>query len=53
MFVKPADTSAFEPAEDDEQEVLDVFGDGPGVRLACQLRLREDAEVILQVVDPV
>ncbi|MEM7447432.1 MAG: 2Fe-2S iron-sulfur cluster-binding protein [Myxococcota bacterium] len=53
VFVRPEDRDAFEPAEDDEQEVLDVFGDGPDVRLACQLRLRKDADVVLTVVEPV
>ena len=44
------------PPEDDELEVLQVFGDEPKVRLCCQLRLsksaREGARVVLRVVEP-
>jgi len=43
--------------EDDELDVLDIFGDDPGrVRLCCQLELRRDApgdaRVTLRVCDP-
>jgi 2Fe-2S ferredoxin len=42
--------------EDDELEVLQVFGDEPRVRLACQLRLEKTADdarrVVLRVVEP-
>ena len=40
--------------EDDELEVLEIFGDEPGVRLCCQLRMAKDTEkVVLRVVDPI
>jgi ferredoxin len=38
--------------EDDELDVLEVFGDGPDVRLCCQLTLEKDADVTLRVVEP-
>jgi 2Fe-2S ferredoxin len=42
--------------EDDELEVLHVFGDEPRVRLCCQLRIERAAEdgarVVLRVVEP-
>lgn len=41
------------PAEDDELEVLEIFGHGNDVRLACQLRLVDDTDrVVLEVVEP-
>lgn len=44
---------AFAPPEDEELSVLDVFGDGPGTRLCCQLRLVADVpRVVLRVIDP-
>lgn len=39
-------------AEDDELDVLEVFGDGPEVRLCCQMQLIGDKPVILEVVEP-
>ncbi|MGB0680806.1 MAG: 2Fe-2S iron-sulfur cluster-binding protein [Polyangiales bacterium] len=48
-----AGAEAMAPAEDDELEVLDAFGNEPGVRLSCQLRLAHDVpQVVLRVVDP-
>lgn len=45
---------AMSPADDDELEVLEIFGDEPDVRLACQLRLAKDTDkVVLRVVDPI
>ena len=38
--------------EDDELDVLEVFGDGKNVRLCCQMELEGDGEVILEVVEP-
>lgn len=43
---------ALSKPEDDELDVLEVFGDGPDVRLACQLTLVNDAAVELEVVEP-
>jgi ferredoxin len=44
---------AFAAPEDDELSVLDIFGDGPGTRLCCQLRLTQDVPlVVLEVVEP-
>jgi len=43
---------ALNKAEDDELDVLEVFGDGPDVRLACQLLLNRDADLTLEVVEP-
>ena len=45
---------ALTPPEDDEREVLEVFGDDPAhVRLCCQMRLIRDTETLtLRVVDP-
>lgn len=44
---------ALAPAEDDEEEVLDIYGDAPHVRLCCQARLASDAErVVLRVCEP-
>ena len=39
-------------AEDDELDVLEVFGDGPDVRLCCQMVLVGDGPVHLEVVEP-
>ena len=38
--------------EDDELDVLEVFGDGPDVRLCCQIQLVADGRVVLDVVEP-
>ncbi|MBX3246548.1 MAG: 2Fe-2S iron-sulfur cluster binding domain-containing protein [Myxococcales bacterium] len=39
--------------EDDELEVLEVFGDDPkSIRLCCQIRLRSEGRVVLRVVEP-
>ena len=38
--------------EDDELDVLEVFGDGPDVRLCCQMVLVGDGPVHLEVVEP-
>lgn len=44
---------AMAPAEDDELEVLEIFGNEHGVRLACQLRLAQETDhVVLEVVEP-
>jgi ferredoxin len=44
---------AMGPAGEEEQEVLDLFGDPAEVRLCCQLRLKRDTRrVILRVLDP-
>lgn len=43
---------ALNQPEDDELDVLEVFGDGPDVRLCCQLTLVEDRPVTLEVVEP-
>lgn len=49
--VEGADAMA--PAEDDELEVLEIFGDEGSVRLCCQLKLAHDTDrVVLRVVDP-
>ncbi len=38
--------------EDEEQDVLDIFGDGPDVRLTCQIKLAEPVgKVTLRVLD--
>jgi 2Fe-2S ferredoxin len=39
-------------AEDDELDVLEVFGDGDDVRLCCQAKLVGDGPVTLEVVEP-
>ena len=45
--------SAMTPPEDDELEVLEVFGDDDGVRLCCQLQLASETDmVVLRVCDP-
>ncbi len=44
---------AFGPADDDELEVIDIFGDGDNVRLCCQLKIAKDTdEIVLRVCDP-
>ncbi|MCA9582817.1 MAG: (2Fe-2S)-binding protein [Myxococcales bacterium] len=41
------------PIDDDEQDVLDVFGNEPRVRLCCQIRLdKEVPRLVLRVCDP-
>lgn len=41
------------PMEEDEKDVLEIFGDGPGVRLCCQITLVKDVEkLVLEVCDP-
>jgi len=45
---------ALAPMEEDEIEVVEIFGDEPGkVRLCCQLVLAKETEkVVLKVCDP-
>lgn len=44
---------AFPRPEEDEQAVLDLFGDPPGIRLACQLKVVRDVDAIsLRVLEP-
>ena len=43
---------ALSPPEDDELDVLEVFGDGKDVRLCCQVRLVADQPVVFDVVEP-
>lgn len=44
---------AFPTPAEDEQAVLDVFGDPSDVRLACQLRVKRDVpRVVLEVLEP-
>ncbi|MGE0787314.1 MAG: 2Fe-2S iron-sulfur cluster-binding protein [Sandaracinaceae bacterium] len=43
---------ALSKPEDDELDVLEVFGDGPDVRLCCQAVLVSDAPVCLEVIEP-
>jgi 2Fe-2S ferredoxin len=44
---------ALSEPEDDELDVLDIFGNEPGVRLCCQIQLARDTDrVVLRVVDP-
>lgn len=46
-------SEAMVPADEDELEVVEIFGDGPEVRLCCQLQLAKDCErVVLRVCDP-
>lgn len=48
-----AGAEACAPAEDDELEVLEIFGSETDVRLCCQLQLEKDTETLsLEVVDP-
>ncbi len=42
---------AFDPPGDEEQQVLEWFGDEPNVRLCCQLRLARPRAAIIKVVD--
>jgi len=45
--------TALAPPDDEEQDVLELFGDGPGVRLCCQVSVSEEtARVVLRVLDP-
>ena len=44
--------AALSKPEDDELDVLEVFGDGDDVRLCCQINLVADAPVTLEVVEP-
>ncbi len=40
-------------ADDDEIDVLDIFGNEPDVRLCCQIELKSDVpRLVLEVVDP-
>jgi len=39
-------------AQDDELDVLEVFGDGKDVRLCCQIKLERDGNLVLEVVEP-
>ena len=39
-------------AQDDELDVLEVFGDGKDVRLCCQIQLANDGRLTLEVVEP-
>lgn len=39
-------------AEDDELDVLDVFGDGKDVRLCCQISVKGEGRIVLEVVEP-
>ncbi len=45
---------ALSAMDDDEQEVIEIFGDDRGdVRLCCQIRLEKDCEkLVLEVCDP-
>jgi ferredoxin len=43
---------ALSKAEDDELDVLEVFGDGKDVRLCCQIQLVKNAPVTLRVIEP-
>lgn len=44
---------AFAPPEDEELDVLDVFGHGADTRLCCQLRVvGEVPRVVLRVIAP-
>lgn len=48
--VEGADSLA--PPDDDELDVLEIFGDDDGVRLCCQLVLKEPTErIVLRVCD--
>ena len=39
-------------AQDDELDVLEVFGDGKDVRLCCQINLIAVGKLVLEVVEP-
>ncbi len=44
---------AFKEPQEDEAEVLEIFGDEPRVRLCCQLRVaREVPHATLRVIEP-
>ena len=44
---------ALAPPESDEQDILDIFGDGPNVRLACQAKIAVPRpRIVVRVVDP-
>lgn len=38
--------------QDDELDVLDVFGDGKNIRLCCQVKLEKEGNVVLRVIEP-
>jgi 2Fe-2S ferredoxin len=38
--------------QDDELDVLDVFGDGKDVRLCCQIQVVGEGRLVLEVVEP-
>ncbi len=42
----------FAPADEDELAVLDLFGNLPQERLACQLELIRDGDATLEVCEP-
>jgi 2Fe-2S ferredoxin len=44
--------SALSKAQDDELDVLEVFGDGSDVRLCCQIQLVKNEPVTLRVIEP-
>ncbi len=39
-------------AQDDELDVLEVFGDGKDVRLCCQINVVSEGRLVLEVVEP-
>jgi ferredoxin len=39
-------------AQDDELDVLEVFGDGKDVRLCCQAVVTGEGRIVLEVVEP-
>ena len=44
---------AFAAPADDEQDVLDIFGNEPNVRLCCQLRIiKPYPRIVLRVIAP-
>ena len=48
-----AGAEALKSPDEDELQVLELFGDGPTVRLCCQLELVKETEKLhLRVVDP-
>ena len=38
--------------QDDELDVLEVFGDGKDVRLCCQIQVVAEGNLVLEVVEP-
>jgi ferredoxin len=38
--------------QDDELDVLEVFGDGKDVRLCCQIQVVAEGSLLLEVVEP-